>query len=107
MKEELKEQILNGGRVIFEVVDADGNKREEIADSAGVLDLTVSNNVERMALLLDLYERCEIEFNDERYKVKCGFVLIADVILTVAGWMKDTAEDREAEEIESVKEDEQ
>lgn len=102
MDKELKEQILNGEKAIFEVVDANGNSREEILDSTDVFDLTVSNNAERLTSLLDLYERNAIEFNDELYTVKCGFVLIADTILTVAGWMKETAEECEAEEIKNV-----
>lgn len=96
---ELKERILTGEVAVFKVTAKDGTERTEVLDGVGVRDLTVGTNAERMADLVTLYERNAIYRDGERYEVKCGYILIAELICETAGFMKDIAEELEEDEI--------
>lgn len=101
----LKQQVIDGEVTVFKVTNKDGTERQEILDGVEIRDLTIGTNAERIQDLVTLYERNAVYFHDERYEVKCGFVLIADLICETAGFMKEAAEELEADEIAGQEQD--
>lgn len=101
--EQVREKVLNGEVAVFKIKFLkSGGEELVVRNGEKIRDLLIGTNAERLADLTTLYEKGSIRIDGVRYEVLCGFTLIADLICETAEFMKETAEELEADEIEVV-----
>ena len=92
--QELKKQVIDGKVAIFKVVSMQGQfLRFEVLDNIQLHDLLTEPNGERMADLLTFYEGQDVVLDNERYRLLCGYRLIAEFMLETAENIKDAVEE--------------